>query len=79
MFDVSSESTIEQMEQREVIKVPWGSGIVGYVASTGEQVHIPDCYSDDRFSDLVDKRTGYHTRNMLCAAINDIYGEVSFC
>lgn len=36
LFDVSSESTIEQMEQREEIRLPWGHGIVGYVAESGE-------------------------------------------
>lgn len=76
LFDVSSESTIEQMEKAEEIRVPWGTGIVGYAASSGQSVHISDCYSDERFSDLVDKQTGYKTRNMLCAPIHDIFGEV---
>lgn len=76
LFDVSSDSTIEQMEKREEIRVKWGTGIVGYAASSGGPVHISDCYSDDRFSDLVDRRTGYHTRNMLCAPIHDFNGEV---
>lgn len=76
LFDVCSESTLEQQERAEAIRVPWGTGIVGFVASTGDSVHIPDCYSDDRFSDLVDKKTGYRTRNMLCSPIYDIFGEV---
>lgn len=76
LFDVSSDSTVEQMEKREEIRVKWGTGIVGYAASSGLPVHISDCYSDNRFSDLVDRRTGYHTRNMLCAPIHDINGEV---
>lgn len=76
LFDVSSESTIEQMEKAEEIRVPWGTGIVGYAASSGKSVHISDCYSDERFSDLVDKKTGYKTRNMLCSPIHDIFGEV---
>ena len=24
--------------------IPWGTGIVGYVAESGESVNIPDCY-----------------------------------
>lgn len=47
------------------------------VCVCSQAVHIPDCYADDRFNDLVDKQTGYRTRNMLCAAINDVYGDVS--
>lgn len=44
LFDVSCQSTIEQMEQKEEIMIPWGKGIVGYVAQSGESVNIPDCY-----------------------------------
>lgn len=76
LFDVSADSTIEQMEAAEEIVVPWGTGIVGYVAASGNAVHIPDCYSDERFSDVVDRKTGYKTKNMLCAPIRDIYNEV---
>jgi hypothetical protein len=32
------------MEQKEEIMIPWGTGIVGYVAQSGESVNIPDCY-----------------------------------
>lgn len=64
------------MERREEIVVAWNTGIVGFVAASGQPVHISDCYHDERFSDLVDKKTGYKTRNMLCAPIHDIFGEV---
>jgi hypothetical protein len=30
------------------IKIPWGSGIVGYVAKTGESCNVTDCYKDAR-------------------------------
>jgi dual 3',5'-cyclic-AMP and -GMP phosphodiesterase 11 len=32
------------MEKREEIRIPWGSGIVGFVAETGETLNIPDVY-----------------------------------
>jgi dual 3',5'-cyclic-AMP and -GMP phosphodiesterase 11 len=32
------------MEKKEEIKIPWGTGIVGYVAESGEPVNIPDAY-----------------------------------
>lgn len=44
LFDVSNQSTIEQMATKEEIRVPWGTGIVGYVAESGAAVNIPDCY-----------------------------------
>ena len=31
---------------------------------------------DSRFTDMVDQKTGYTTRNMLCNPILDIYGQV---
>lgn len=76
LFDVSPDSTIEQMAEAEQISVPWGTGIVGYVAESGTAVHISDCYHDSRFSDVVDRKTGYKTMNMLCAPIHDIHNEV---
>lgn len=45
LFDVSSDSTYEEICDRdEEIRVPWGTGIIGYVAETGEVVNIPDAY-----------------------------------
>lgn len=44
LFDVSGQSTIEQMAQKEEITIPWGTGIVGHVADKGVSVNIPDCY-----------------------------------
>ncbi|RWS26377.1 dual 3':5'-cyclic-AMP and -GMP phosphodiesterase 11-like protein, partial [Leptotrombidium deliense] len=76
LFDVSSNSTLEQVEKNEQVKIPWGTGIVGYVAQSGESVNIPDCYQDSRFFDIVDQKTGYKTRSMLCSPILDINGEV---
>ena len=44
LFDVCSLSTLKEMEKKEEIRIPWGSGIVGYVAQSGEPVNIPDAY-----------------------------------
>ncbi len=58
----------EKSEIKE-IRVPLGHGIVGYVAQSGEVVHIPDAYQDERFNQDVDKKTGFHTRNILCTPL----------
>ncbi|GIY57385.1 dual 3',5'-cyclic-AMP and -GMP phosphodiesterase 11 [Caerostris darwini] len=76
LFDVSCSSTIEQMQQKEEIRIPWGTGIVGHVAECRESLNIHDCYKDDRFNSLVDRKTGYKTHNMLCMPILDVDGEV---
>lgn len=44
LFDVCSRSTLEEMEKKEEIRISWGTGIVGYVAESGEPVNIPDAY-----------------------------------
>jgi putative nucleotidyltransferase with HDIG domain len=47
------------------IRFPLGVGIAGTVAATGEIVNIPDAYSDPRFNQEIDRRTGYRTNNLL--------------
>lgn len=32
------------MEKKKEIRIPWGTGIVGYVAESGESVNLPDAY-----------------------------------
>ncbi|KAI9564201.1 hypothetical protein GHT06_007939 [Daphnia sinensis] len=76
LFDVCSQSTLKEMEKKDEIRIPWGSGIVGYVAQSGEPVNIPDAYKDERFNHDVDVMTGYHTRSMLCLPIKDSNNEV---
>ena len=45
LFDVNMHSTIEECTgRREEIRIPWGTGINGYVAKTGQPVNIPDAY-----------------------------------
>jgi len=57
--------------EKQEIRLPLGVGIAGHVAVTGEIVNIPDAYADPRFNPEVDKRTGYHTRNILCLPIRN--------
>ncbi len=53
------------------IRLPVGKGLAGYVAKTGETVNIPDAYSDPRFNPEIDKKSGYHTRNVLCMPLKN--------
>ncbi|XP_063244233.1 dual 3',5'-cyclic-AMP and -GMP phosphodiesterase 11 isoform X2 [Bacillus rossius redtenbacheri] len=76
LFDVCSRSTLQEMEKKDEIRIPWGTGIVGYVAESGEPVNIPDAYQDDRFNHDIDVLTGYKTRTLLCMPIKDFNGEV---
>ncbi|XP_071051898.1 dual 3',5'-cyclic-AMP and -GMP phosphodiesterase 11 isoform X3 [Onthophagus taurus] len=76
LFDVCSKSTLAEMEKKEEITIPWGTGIVGYVAESGEPVNIPDAYEDERFNRDIDTWTGYRTRTLLCMPIKDTSGDV---
>ena len=58
------------------ITIPCSAGIAGCVAMTGESLIINDPYNDDRFDKDVDKKTGYHTRNILGLPINDGEGRI---
>uniref|UniRef100_A0A2M4CSB8 Phosphodiesterase n=1 Tax=Anopheles darlingi TaxID=43151 RepID=A0A2M4CSB8_ANODA len=76
LFDVCSNSTLEEMEQQDEVKVAWGMGIAGHVAESGEPVNIPDAYQDDRFNREIDVQTGYRTKALLCMPIKDASGDV---
>ncbi|UCF98839.1 MAG: HD domain-containing protein [Spirochaetaceae bacterium] len=58
------------------ITIPCSAGIAGCVAMTGESLIINDPYHDSRFDKDVDKKTGYHTRNILGLPIHDGEGKI---
>lgn len=51
------------------IRIPWESGIAGWVYSHGESLNIADPYNDSRFNKDVDPRTGFKTKNLLCVPL----------
>ncbi|MBN3282435.1 PDE11 phosphodiesterase, partial [Polyodon spathula] len=79
-FDVHSGTIVlpsSSMENAKEVQVPWGKGIIGYVAEHGETVNIPNAYEDHRFSDEIDKLTVYKTKSILCMTIRNSDGEVT--
>ncbi|XP_073433535.1 dual 3',5'-cyclic-AMP and -GMP phosphodiesterase 11A [Dendrobates tinctorius] len=78
-FDVHAGTTLLpscSTDNSNEVQVPWGKGIIGYVAEHGETVNIPDAYQDRRFSDEIDKLTGYKTKSLLCMPIQNSDGEI---
>ncbi|XP_048469991.1 dual 3',5'-cyclic-AMP and -GMP phosphodiesterase 11A [Rhincodon typus] len=78
-FDVHAGTTVvpsSSMENSNEVQVPWGKGIIGYVAEHGETVNMPDAYEDHRFSDEIDKLAGYKTKSILCMPIQNCDGEI---
>jgi transcriptional regulator with GAF, ATPase, and Fis domain len=51
------------------IRIPWDSGIAGWVFTKGRYLNIPHPYKDPRFNREVDCCTGFTTRNILCVPL----------
>ncbi len=63
----------------ENIRLGLGEGIAGYVAKTGESVFVPDAKTDARFTDKVDRITGFDTRSVMAVPVifkGTIYGVI---
>ncbi|XKL59330.1 hypothetical protein PGB90_000346 [Kerria lacca] len=58
------------------IQLPWGVGVLGHVAETGEIVNLQVACEDPRFDNDVDKITGYHTDSLLCMPVKNAYDEI---
>ncbi|OON23492.1 GAF domain protein, partial [Opisthorchis viverrini] len=79
LFDVTPDCSFKEVlhrSEKRRVTIPMGIGISGHVAQTGHYANIPDAYADSRFSDSVDRETGYRTKCILCMPIKDIDGEV---
>ncbi|WP_135077238.1 GAF domain-containing protein [Terasakiella sp. SH-1] len=58
------------------IRILNNSGIAGAVYTSGEPEIVPDAYADKRFNHSVDHATGYKTRNILCAPVRTVKGDI---
>jgi Nif-specific regulatory protein len=58
------------------IRMPWDSGIAGWVFTHGESLNIVEPYNDPRFNRGVDGRTGYLTKSLLCVPLRTPGGQV---
>jgi Nif-specific regulatory protein len=57
------------------LRVPDDEGIVGQVVQTGQNRRVEHAYESDEFSEQVDTRLGYRTRNLLCVPLLDAVGD----
>ncbi len=67
---------IAQGAETVEIRFAVGTGIAGTVGRTGEIINIPDAYQDDRFNPEFDKKTGFHTRSILCVPLRNMQGAI---
>jgi len=62
-------------ELLENLRIPLGEGIAGTVAATGEPLLVADVGSDPRFSNRVDRLSGFVTKAVICLPLK-IRGSV---
>lgn len=58
------------------LRFPADHGIAGAVLKSGAALRIADTATDPRFYTGVDRRTGLHTRNLLCAPLRSHQGPI---
>lgn len=58
------------------IRIPFGKGVAGQVASTGQVVNTDDAYSLDCFDPDFDQKLNYRTKSLLSIPIRHHSGEV---
>ena len=52
------------------VRLKVGEGIAGWVAKNGEQLIVPDVYTDPRFAKRIDEVTQWETRSIICVPLN---------
>ena len=52
------------------VRLKVGEGIAGWVAKNGEQLIVPDVYTDARFAKRIDEVTQWETRSIICIPLN---------
>ncbi len=71
MYNSATKKLESRIAQKTDFKITMdmGEGIVGHTAQKREVVICPDTYNDPRFMKLIDKNTGFKTRNILSAPL----------
>jgi Nif-specific regulatory protein len=58
------------------IRIPWDSGVAGWVFTHGKPLNIAEPYEDPRFNRDVDARTGFRTTSLLCVPLRHAKGSI---
>ncbi|XP_052805617.1 dual 3',5'-cyclic-AMP and -GMP phosphodiesterase 11A-like isoform X2 [Mya arenaria] len=72
LFDVhSGTQCMPTTTPSNILRVPWGKGIIGNVAEKGHTVNLANANEDPRYNDEVDRITGYMTDSLLCMPVRN--------
>ena len=69
-------SRVAQGELTREIRILNTTGIAGAIFQSGTGEIIHDAYSDERFNSKIDEQTGYVTKNVVCAPVRTVRGDV---
>jgi len=58
------------------LRLPRGTGIAGYVITSGQSIIVNDAQRDGRFDSTTDRSTGYTTRRMLAVPLRGLSGAL---
>ena len=68
-----------EMDSLRNLKLKVGEGIAGTVVKTKESIFVPDVARDARFTDKIDKITGFETRSIIAVPLifrGEVYGVI---
>lgn len=60
----------------QIMQLPMNKGIAGYAATNKQKVNIRDAYSDERFDQTYDQKTGFRTKSILVIPILNKMNEI---
>ena len=69
-------SRVAQGELVREIRILNTTGIAGSIFQSGVGEIIHDAYSDERFNSKIDEQTGYITKNIVCAPVRTVRGDL---
>ena len=69
-------SRVAQGDVKREIRIMSKTGIAGQVFHSGKGDIISDVYKNEHFNGMVDKQTGFRTRDMLAAPVRTMTGEI---
>ena len=69
-------SRVAQGDLVREIRILNTTGIAGSIFQTGIGEIIHDAYADERFNSKIDEQTGYVTKNIVCAPVRTVRGDL---
>jgi Nif-specific regulatory protein len=75
-FPVTSDVSPERAKRLKATRFPADKGVAGWVLQQGRPTLVPDVNRDERFYAGVDRQSGAHTRELLCAPLHTRHGTI---